>query len=209
MSQLIKIAPGPTDRAMFVGSTGTGKTHLMLNQAEHFYGVKQIQILNTKSDSGINELDVPNLTSIDELPQYTFPEYPVVVYTPSGEELADLQNLDDWCNWCYARRNTHAIIDEITQLGNGTYPKMGLLNLATRGRDRNVSAFYGTQRPVGVPKIIYTESQHFYKFYLADLDDRKAIAKYTHPSMIHQAWDQHGFHYYKVGSRKVFYIKGL
>ena len=194
---------------MFVGSTGSGKTWLMLKLLEPIYGSKQIQILNSKSDSGINELDVPNVSSIDDLTQYPFPDFPVVVYTPTGEELADLANLDDWCNWCFLRRNTHAVIDEVTQVTNGTYPKMGLLNLATRGRDKNVSAFYGSQRPVGVPKIIYTETQNFYKFYLADEDDRKRMAKYTHPSMFAQAWDLHSFHYFRQGTRQVFLVHPL
>ncbi len=194
---------------MFVGSTGSGKTHLMLKLLEPIYGTKQIQILNTKSDSGINELDAPNVTSIDALADYPFPESPLVIYTPSGEEMADLSILDDWCQWCYLRRNTHAVIDEVTQLGNSTYPKMGLLNLATRGRDRNVSVFYGSQRPLGIPKIIYTEAQTFYKFYLSDIKDRRAFADYTHPHMIAQAWDQYSFHFFRQGTRRVYLIKSF
>ena len=205
----VNISPKDTDRSMFVGSTGSGKTWLMLKLLEPMYGVKQIQILNTKSDTGINEIDAPNVSTIDDLAQYKFPEHPLVIYTPSGDELADLGNLDDWCNWCYARKNTHAVIDEITQVTNSTYPKMGLLNLATRGRDRHVSAFYGSQRPVGIPKIIYTESQNFYKFFLADLDDRKAMAKSTHPYMLAQAWDQYSFHFFRTGTRKVYLIKSV
>jgi len=206
---LIKISPGETERALFCGSTGCGKTWLMLKLAEDYYGEKQIQILNTKSDSGINELDAPNISELHLLPAYTFPEYPVVIYTPTGSELADLETLDAWCQWIYERGNTHAIVDEITQLGNGTYPKMGFLNMVTRGRDRGVSVFYGTQRPVAIPKIAYTESQHFYKFHLASEDDRKSIAGYTHPHMRTQAEDKHGFHYFQVGTRKVYYVKSI
>ena len=205
----INISPGDTDRALFVGSTGCGKTHAMIKLSEQFYGVKQIQILNTKSDSGINALDAPNVDSIELLPLYPFPEHPLVIYTPSGAELADTTILDDWCNWIYLRKNTHAIVDELTQLGSGTYPKMGLLNLATRGRDRHVSAFYGTQRPVAIPKIAFTESQYIYKFWLSDIKDRKSLADSTHPGMVRQVQDPHGFHFFKTGNRKVFYIKNI
>ena len=99
------------------------------------------------------------------------------------------------------------MVDEVTQLGNATYPKMGLLNLATRGRDRNVSVFYGSQRPLGIPKIIYTESQNFYKFFLSSLSDRKAFAENTHPYMVSQAWDQYSFHFFRQGTRQVYLIK--
>ncbi len=206
---LLNIAPGDKDRAMFLGATGSGKTWLALKLAERFFGEKQIQILNSKDDSTINEIDAPNVSTLDDLAQYKFPEHPIVIYTPNGEELSDLQALDDWCNWCYLRRNTHAFIDELTQLGSGTYPKMGLLNLATRGRDRRVSAFFCSQRPVGIPKIVYTEAQYYYKFYLADVKDRKAVANYTMPSMILQVKDPHGFHFFKAGTRKVYYVKGV
>jgi hypothetical protein len=192
-----------------MGATGSGKTYAMLKLMESYYGVKQIQLLDTKNDSGIAELDAPVVEHLDDLPEYTFPEYPLVIYRPAGEELADLECLDLWCQWIYMRKNTHAVIDELTQLGNSTHPKMGFLNMLTRGRDRNISVFMGTQRPVGIPKIAYTESQHFYKFYLADEDDRKSVKKYTHPAMIGQVPTKHGFHYYKVGSRTVYLIKTL
>lgn len=206
---LINITPSTTDRALFIGSTGCGKTYLMVELSGEFYGVKQIQILNTKSDTGINTIDAPNVDRLEDVARYKFPEYPLVIYTPCGEELADEEILDNWCQWIYDRKNTHAVIDELTQLGSGVHPKKGLLNLATRGRDRNISVFYGTQRPLGIPKIVYTESQHIYKFHLADEDDRKAVKKYTHPLMVNQAQDEHGFHYFKTGTRKVIYIKSI
>lgn len=205
----VNITPGDTDRALFMGSTGSGKTHAMIELMERYYGVKQIQLLDTKADTGIAELDAPVVEHIDELVDYPFPDFPLVIYRPCGEELADPEILDLWCQWIYMRKNTHAVIDELTQLGNSTHPKMGFLNMVTRGRDKNVSVFYGTQRPVGIPSIAYTESQYFYKFYLADIKDRKRVADYTHPAMIHQVPTKHGFHFYKVGSHRVYLIKSL
>jgi len=207
---LVNIYPNNSDRCVFIGGTGSGKTYTMLEIcAQRYYGEKQIQILNTKSDSTINRLDAPNVTDIDELPRYKFPEYPVVIYTPCAEELIDFKCMDDWCQWIYNRTNTHAMIDETSQLSNGTKAGIGLTNLACRGRDRNVSAMFATQRPVGIPRIVASESQHFYKFWLGDEDDRASVAKKTSPAMSRQVKHVHGFHYYKAGTNKVFYFKSI
>lgn len=200
----MKLLPKPGDRALFLGQTGSGKTHAMLTLLAPYVGHTQIQILDTKADDSIAQMNAPFVHHLDEVTEYAFPEYPIVVYQPSGEELADLEYLDAWCQWVYERRHTVAVIDELTQLGNSTRPRMGFLNMLTRGRTRKVTCFMGTQRPVGIPKIVYTESQHFYKFYLADLKDRQRVAEFTHPAMIRQTVGKHGFHYFTPGDRKVY-----
>lgn len=205
----MNLVPQEGTRSLFLGQTGSGKTHAMLRLLAPFYGGTQIEILDTKADDSIAQLDAVFVSSLDDVSEYPFPEYPMVVYQPSGEELANLDYLDAWCQWIYERKNTVAVIDELTQLGNSTKPRMGFLNLLTRGRSRNITAFMGTQRPVGIPKIAYTESQNFYKFYLADLKDRQRVAEYTHPAMMRQTVGKHGFHYYNPSDRKVFQFHSI
>lgn len=205
----ISLLPEMDSRALFIGMTGAGKTWAQLKLLEPHYGKRQIEILDTKGDNLIAQIDAPVVDKLEDAPLYTFPEYPLVIYRPSGEELADPGVLDDWCQWVYDRKNTTAWIDELSQLGNSTRPKMGFLNMLTRGRSRGVTVYMGSQRPVGIPKIAYTESQYIYKFYLADVKDRQRVAEYTHPSMVHQTKDKHGFHYFRVGDRKVYYVKSL
>lgn len=205
----VSLLPEKDSRALFIGMNGSGKTWAQLKLLEPYYGVRQIEILDTKGDDLIGDLDAPVVERLEDAPLYTFPQYPLVIYRPGGEELADPGVLDDWCQWIYDRKNTIAFIDELSQLGNSTRPKMGYLNLLTRGRSRGIAVYQGTQRPVGIPKIAYTESRYIYKFYLADVLDRKRVAEYTHPSMLHQTKDKHGFHFYKVGDRRVYYVKSL
>ncbi len=175
----------------------------------NFYQVRQIQILDTKADEHIENLDAPIVENLELLGKYKAEKYPLVIYRPTGEELADQKVLDAWCQWIYERGHTVAYIDEVTQLGNSTNPKMGFLNMITRGRSRDVTVLMGTQRPVGVPRIVFTETQYFYKFYLADMQDRKRVAEFTHPVMIYQPKSKYGFLFYKVGDRKVYEIKSI
>jgi hypothetical protein len=205
----VNIYPTLTTRSLLVGQTGSGKTYAALRLLGHFYGVRQIQILDTKGDDNIDNLDAPLVENLELLGAYKADKYPLVIYRPTGAELADQKVLDAWCQWIYERGHTIAYIDEITQLGNSTNPKMGLLNMLTRGRSKDVTVLMGTQRPVGVPRIVFTETQYFYRFYLADIQDRKRVTEFTHPAMIYQPKSEHGFLFYKAGSRTVYEIKSI
>lgn len=206
---MLNIIPKVGNRSLFLGQTGSGKTFCMLHLLGAYYGRYQIQILNTKGDPSIDALDAPVVRHIDEVHLFRWPKYPVVIYEPDGDELHDLEILDDWCQWIYDRQNTVAVIDELTQVASGAKARPGFLNLITRGRIRNCTVFLGTQRPAWVPKIAYTEAQHFYKFYLADADDRKRVASVTHPAMMGQPKYKHGFHYFEVGTRKVYEFRSI
>jgi hypothetical protein len=201
--------PNLGSRSLFVGQTGSGKTYAALKVLGGFYGYRQIQILDTKGDDSISEIDAPILTRLEDLPAFKFADYPVVIYRPEGAELADLKTLDAWCEWIYERGHTVAYIDELTQLGNSTSPKMGFLNMLSRGRSKDVTVLMATQRPVGIPKIAYTETQYFYRFYLADIQDRKRVAEFSHPAMIYQPKAKYGFLFFHVGERKVYEFNSI
>lgn len=204
------IYPKIGERTFLLGKTGVGKTTVLLQLLRRFWGKNQIELIATKEDDKILSLPVPIVTSINEVANYKFPEYPMVVYYPQGSELKDPEILDSWCQWCYERKNTVAAIDEVSQVAKKVLPLEGFLNLYTRGRTQNVTVIAGTQRPRGVPPITYTEAENIYKFYLSDKKDRQRVAEFTHPLMEMQVPDLHGFHYYNPGrSTKVFYIRNL
>lgn len=207
---LIDIYPREGERSFFCGKTGSGKTFAMLRMALRFQNQYQIQILATKEDDSLIGLRAPIVRNLSEINHYKFPEYPVVVYYPTGAELKDKDILDGWCEWIYQRGNTVALIDELTQVAYGTIPREGFLDLYTRGRSQNVTVIAGTQRPVLVPPIVYTEAENFYKFYLSWVNDRKKVMEFSAPGMLNQVRDKHGFHFYNPNrSNYVYYIKSL
>ena len=206
----MRIIPDSGSRSILIGKTGTGKTTVALELIRRMKNAGQVEILATKEDDKLLSLPIPIVDKLSEVHKYTYDKYPVVMYYPSGEELADLEKLDAWCQWCYLRKNTRAFIDEVTQVTSSTKPGPGLLNLYTRGRSQNVTAIAGTQRPSGVPKILYTEAENFYKFYLSDEKDRIRVAEFSHPLMREQVADMHGFHYFNPGkSNHVYYVKDI
>jgi len=206
----MKIIPASGSRSILIGKTGTGKTTVALHLISKMKGYGQVQILATKEDDKLLSLPVPIVDKLAEVHLYKADQYPVVMYYPSGEELADLERLDAWCQWCYMRKNTIAFIDEVTQVSTSTKPGPGLLNLYTRGRSQNDTVLAGTQRPAGVPKILYTESENFFKFFLTDEKDRIRVAEISHPLMREQVRDMHGFHYYNPAkSNHLYYVSNL
>lgn len=206
----IDIYPRVGQRSIIIGKTGTGKTYVILRLIRPFYGKHQIQILATKEDDKILSLPAPVVTSYQDLNDYPFPEYPMVIYYPNGFELSQPEVLDAWCEWVYMRKNTVAVVDELTKTVKGTYMPPGMLDMYTRGRSQNVTVFAGTQRPRGIPPTVYDEAEHFYKFYLTDIKDRKRVAEFTHPHMKNQVRDPHGFHYFSpYKGDEVYYINSI
>lgn len=196
-------------RGFFVGKTRSGKTHAMMVAMRPFIGHTQIQILETKNDRGLLSLNVPKVETLRDINKYKFPDYPIVMYKPNGATIADKESLDRWFQWIFERGNTLAFVDEVTQITSGTTPLPGFLDCYTRGSSRGITVLAGNQFPNRIPKIIYTQAEHFYKFRLNHFEDRKIVASYTHPAMINQVHDEHGFHYYFNGGDKVYYVKSL
>ncbi|MBX6362128.1 MAG: hypothetical protein IRZ03_18900 [Acidobacterium ailaaui] len=205
-----KIIPTPGERLFAVGRTGSGKTTAILRIAAALSRKRQVQVLATKDDPGILSLPVPVVSRLAQVSAFKFPEYPVVIYHPSGDEMT-VDYLDAWCEWCYERKHTVAVIDELTQVVKSPIAvSPGFLNLYTRGRTQDVTVLAGTQRPRRVPAECFTEAEYIYKFALNDERDRKRVAEFTHPAMENQVRHKHGFHVYSLHAPdKVFYVESI
>lgn len=214
----VNILPKLTTRTAIVGSTGSGKSYAAAYILERMAGVRQIEILDTKGDDNLTRLALDTggavVQHINELNEYKFTEYPIVIYRPTGEEMGNMEILDEWCQWVYNRGESIYYIDELTMLNGGsTYPKAGFLNLLTRGRSRGCTGLYGTQRPSGVPFIAWTEAQQIMVFRLAWAQDRVKVAQFSHPDLAKPLpfgkGNEHSFWYFKTDSRKPLFIKTI
>lgn len=195
-----ELAPALGERAVLAGQTGSGKTTAALHLLPVYYGRRQIIIADTKSDPTIERLAGPVATRLRDLPKVAkWPENPVVIYRPDSGELADLFILDSFCDWVYRRGHTVLFIDELGQFGAGAHAGPGLTSIFARGRTADVTVLAGTQRPVSVPIIAFTESQLFFVFRLLFRRDRERIAEYTHPALVTPPTSPYGVKLYRTG----------
>ncbi len=202
------LAPALGTRAVLAGQTGSGKTTAALHLLPSYYGRRQIIIADTKSDPAIESIAGPVATRLRDLPKIAkWPEHPVVIYRPDPGELTDVQILDAFCEWVYRRGHTVLFIDELSQFGAGAHSGPGLTSVFARGRTADVTVLAGTQRPVSVPIIAFTESQTFFVFRLLFRRDRERIAEYTHPGLVFPPSSPYGVKVYRTGdSEPVEYV---
>ncbi len=202
------LAPALGERAIFAGQTGSGKTTAILKALTVYYGKRQIIIADTKNDPTIESLAGPVATELKDLPKLAkWPDNPLVIYRPVAGELSDLTILDAFCDWVYRRGKTILVIDELGQFSAGSHAGPGLTSVFARGRTAEVTVLAGTQRPVNVPIIAFTESQLFFIFRLLFRNDRERLARYTHPALIDPPTSPFGCKIYRNGdSEPIEYV---
>lgn len=68
-------------------------------------------------------------------------------------------------------------VDEEDFVTYNGLPVLGQKACASRGASRDVGMIVGTQRGIGIPRIIITQSTLAYTFGIPDADDRKMVAR--------------------------------
>ncbi|HID28380.1 MAG TPA: hypothetical protein EYP19_00060, partial [Desulfobacterales bacterium] len=143
-----QILPRPSERALFLGATGTGKTTLAISLIRLVRFHVPIHILDIKGDEA---LELPGAVVIERARVYETVDAPVKVYQPEPNELLNAKVLDEWLRRRYDEGGPSlTYIDELLGLGIQQKPLPGLLALLTRGRSRGTALWATTQRPAWV-----------------------------------------------------------
>lgn len=129
----------------------------------------------------------------------------ITVYRPNQIELFDDDILDQFLLLGYNMPvDCIVYIDELTSLTDSPKAKPGLLSLFSRGRSHKVknkvvrtTAIGSTQAPFFVPRVVYRQSTRFAVFRLNDENDRKTIARFTHPRLREVPPGKHSFWYFE------------
>lgn len=168
------IVPGWTDRAVFVGQTGSGKTtlayRLLAAHRPYVVAVDPKRLLNWPW---------PIVGTLAELGAVDPRKMPRLIYRPSYEEISDPWALEGLWRWIYERGNTTCYVDETYLVTAGDqYPRFFGACL-TQGREHGVEMWLATQRPMKIPQIVLSESEHAYLFRLRLRQDRVKMAEIT------------------------------
>jgi hypothetical protein len=165
--ELTEILPGRTDRAVLVGMTGSGKTTL----AEQM--LKFSRFVAVYDAKGLLRWD--GYERYRSLKGVTDSNAEKIIYSPSFIELRDFDFIDAFFAWVYQRGNCTAYIDEVYSVTKGPNLPLHYHACLTRGREKGVELLSATQRPMSIPNVILSESEHYYIFRLSMPNDRKKI----------------------------------
>jgi hypothetical protein len=162
--------PGPTDRAVIVGKTGSGKTTF----AETVCAVRPfVVVLDSKGT--INWRGYTVVKTLHHAMKLRTTDYPRIIYRPGPRELMDAGLVDKFFEWCYLRGHCAVYVDEVLSIATATTYPFWMAAILTRGRELGTVLYASTQRPYRCPRIIFSEAEHAYCFRLSLAQDRQRI----------------------------------
>lgn len=167
--------PGPQDRTLVCGRTGSGKTTFAeWLLSGHNFDTQPALILNTKADPSINEIAALgtgengiHLIGVDDTPG----DRGLYIVTPRPHERDEV---DDMLMRVWEKQNCLVFVDEVYMLGLN--PK-GFNACLTQGRTRNIPMIICTQRPAWCSGFVFTESDYVALFNLQRRADRIKIGE--------------------------------
>lgn len=157
-------------RTAVIGSTGSGKTQFavwLLSQRD--FTERPWIIFDFKGDELIGSIGAQQI-SIEAAP----PTRPgLYVVRPIPERDDKLVEAFLWKIW--ENGNTGIYVDEGYMLGRFNSALNACL---TQGRSKHIEMIVLSQRPVWMPKFVFSEANYFAVFNVSLLDDRKVIQTY-------------------------------
>lgn len=179
--------PRTDEHVAILGCTGSGKTTLaswVLSKSP-FDRMPYIAI-DYKNDDLLAQIGRLKQLDLSE----PIPEKPglyVVRPLPS-----DIDEMEKWLWKVWEKGHTGLYIDEAYLLPN----KEAIKNILAQGRSLRIPVIAASQRPVDVPRSIFTEASHIAVFRLNDKRDKKTVGEFTPDGMLDRRLpDYHSFWY--------------
>lgn len=104
---------------------------------------------------------------------------------------SDVDAIENWLYKVWSAGYTGLYVDEAYLLPD----KIWLRNILAQGRSKRIPTIVASQRPVDIPRSIFTEASHVAVFRLNDDRDRKTVREFTPKGMLdirlpdfHCAW---------------------
>jgi hypothetical protein len=159
--------PTSSDRTLFVGRTGSGKTVAAcwcLSQS-NFRSAPWL-VFNHKNTRLIDSIEGAEFVDLDYLPK----KPGIYIYHPIPDVDDDAVTRLLW--HVYQRGNMGVYYDEGMMINPRDPANKALL---TQGREKRIPMITASQRPVGLARNVITEADFIQSFQLTDDDDIKRI----------------------------------
>lgn len=176
-----------SDRVLFLGTTGAGKTEL----AKYFLiGANRSIVIDPKHTFRLEGFKTNKSMTF---PSWTPKEFKYLVRPKRDDD----ERLADFLITAFRKRNLTIYCDELAVMEERYPESISILReIALTGREKNVALWNATQRPRGIPPLFKTEAEVFFVFRLQDEDDRKHIAGYV-GNEVREKIPHHTFWYFR------------
>jgi hypothetical protein len=159
--------PGTEDRTVIIGRTGSGKTYAGL------WMLAQMPIdempwiaIDYKRDKSIALIPYARYIDVGKLPE----EPGVYIVQPMHNE-----DIEDYLMSIWEREHIGLYIDEGVMLSGSN----ALDTILVQGRSKHIPVIVLSQRPVGISRWVFSESQYMMIFPNHDRRERKTIAEFA------------------------------
>jgi hypothetical protein len=163
------IIPGIEDRTLIIGRTGSGKTYFGLwLLSEMPIDEMPWLVIDYKRDKSIARIPYIQPIEVGVVP--TNPGVYVVRPFPTQDE-----EMSDYLMQIWDTEGIGLYIDEGVMLARND----ALDAILIQGRSKQIPVIMLSQRPVGISRFAFSESQYFVVFPNHDKRERKTIAEFT------------------------------
>lgn len=167
--------PAIDEHCAILGCTGSGKTTLasyVLSQAP--FDQMPYVAIDMKGDDLLGSIKHIKEIGLHE----SIPDKPglyVIRPLPS-----DADGIENWLYRLWQAGYTGLYVDEAYLMPD----KVWLRNILAQGRSKRIPSIFASQRPVDIPRSIFTEASHVAVFRLNDDRDRKTVREFTPRGML-------------------------
>jgi len=157
-----------SERVLFVGATGSGKTLLARRLMQP---LRRIIVIDPK-----HTFTAPGFKNADKLHFWQRKEFRIITRPDRGND----ERLRDMIEKVYKDGNLTIYVDELSSLADRFPLTLETLeDIARTGREKMVSLWTAVQRPRWTPKIFATETESFFIFNLRAQEDRDYISGFA------------------------------
>ena len=168
---MIEIKKG--EHVGLIGTTGSGKTYYFRHVFEP--ETNRLIVIDTE-ERQFNDLSVLKGDPFKIVKKLPDDKNFRLRWTPTvSQEVDDMEAFAQ--SLIYFGYDLQIYIDELTDFSTATSMKPWLKSLFRKARKRKISIYWGSQRPAGVNKWAWDNSQHKLLFYVREYD-RKVLDKY-------------------------------
>jgi DNA helicase HerA-like ATPase len=167
--------PHTDEHVAILGGTGTGTTTF----ASHVLSVAPFDrmpyvAIDMKGDELLSQINLLREIGLHE----KIPSQPglfVIRPIPSDQD-----GIEAWLYKLWRQENTGLYVDEAYLLPDKNWTQ----NILAQGRSKRIPGIFSSQRPVNVPRSVFSESSHIVAFRLNDRRDIATVGEFTPRGMM-------------------------